>query len=163
MQVEHINPFLGAISNTFSTMLGAEVPKRGQLVLGDPKVRTYPISGIIGLSGNAIGTVVINLSNEVALRAASALLLEEKSEIDDDVLDAVGELANVVAGQAKSQLEEFNLSISLPNVVHGEGHVIRFPGTKPLCVPFETDLGPLRLEVGFETMASGASAEAVVC
>ncbi|TWT99245.1 CheY-P phosphatase CheX [Botrimarina colliarenosi] len=150
MKVEHINPFLKAVTNTFATMLAADC-RRGDLSLGDPKHRQYPISGIIGLSGRAHGMVVINLSTEVALKAASAMLMEDLTEVNDDVLDAVGELANVIAGQAKTELEQYDLSVSLPNVITGEGHEIRFPSaTPPLAVPFNTDFGPLRLEVGFE-------------
>jgi len=150
MKVEHINPFLKAVTNTFATMLAADA-HRGALALGDPKKRVYPISGLIGLSGKASGMVVINLSTEVALKAASAMLMEEQTELNDDVLDAVGELANMIAGQAKTELEEYDLSVSLPNVVTGEGHEVRFPSTTPpLAVPFKTDFGPLRLEVGFE-------------
>ncbi len=150
MKVEHINPFLKAVTNTFTTMLSAEA-QRGDLALGDPKRRVFPISGLIGLSGDAQGMVVINLSTEVALKAASAMLMEEITEVNDDVLDAVGELANMIAGQAKVELEEYNLSVGLPNVVTGEGHEVRFPSaTPPLAVPFNTDFGPLRLEVGFE-------------
>ena len=151
MKVEHINPFLSAVTNTFDTMLAADA-HRGELALGDPKKRLYPISGLIGLSGRASGMVVLNLSEEVALKAASAMLMTELTEIDEDVLDAVGELANMVAGQAKTDLEEYELSVGLPSVVTGDGHEIRFPSsTPPLCVPFKTDFGPLRLEVGFET------------
>lgn len=157
MKVEHINPFLKAVTNTFATMLSADA-KRGELSLGDPKRRTYPISGLIGLSGKASGMVVINLSTEVALRAASALLMEEMTDVNDDVLDAVGELANVIAGQAKTDLEQYELSVGLPNVVTGEGHEVRFPSaTPPLAVPFKTDFGPLRLEVGFEPSREPAS------
>lgn len=150
MKIEHVNPFLRAVTNTFSTMLQTDA-RRGELELGDAKVRMYPISGLIGLSGKASGMVVINLSTEVALKAASAMLMEEITEVNDDVLDAVGELANVIAGQAKTDLEQYDLSVSLPNVVTGEGHAIRFPSVSPpLAVPFDTDFGPLRLEVGFE-------------
>lgn len=150
MKVEHINPFLKAVSNTFKTMLAAEA-QRGDLMLGNAKKRQFPISGLIGLSGEASGMVVINLSTEVALKVASTMLMEEINEVNEDVLDAVGELANVIAGQAKAELEQYNLSVSLPNVITGEGHEIRFPSaTPPLVVPFKTDFGPLRLEVGFE-------------
>ena len=39
--------------------------------------------------------------------------------------------------------EQYKLSLSLPNVVTGKGHEIRFPSsaTPPLCVPFDTDFG----------------------
>lgn len=153
MKVEHINPFLKAVTNTFTTMLSADAT-RGELALGDPNVRMYPISGLIGLSGRAHGMVVINLSTEVALRAASTMLMMECESVDDDVIDAVGELANMIAGQAKTELQEYELSVGLPNVVTGEGHSVRFPSTAPpLAVPFKTDFGPLRLEVGFEPAA----------
>ncbi|CAL1151167.1 unnamed protein product [Cladocopium goreaui] len=153
MKVEHINPFLKAVTTTFETMLAADV-HRGELTLGDPKIRQFPVSGLIGLSGKASGMVVINLSAEAALQAASAMLMEEQTELNDDVLDAIGELANVIAGQAKADLEEYDLSVGLPSVVTGEGHEIRFPSsTPPLAVPFKTDFGPIRLEVGFEPSA----------
>lgn len=150
MKVEHINPFLKAVANTFTTMLSLEV-QRGELGLGDPSARLYPISGLIGLSGKAQGMVVINLSEKLALQAASVMLMEKYEEVNDDVLDAVGELANMIAGQAKVELQEYELSVGLPNVVTGEGHSVRFPSsTPPLVVPFDTEQGPLRLEVGFE-------------
>lgn len=152
MRVEHINPFLKAVSNTFTTMLAADA-RRGELTLGDPLSRQFPISGLIGLSGRASGMVVINLSTEVALKAASAMLMEPIDEVNNDVIDAVGELANVIAGQAKTELEQYELSVGLPNVIVGENHEVRFPSsTPPLAVPFKTDFGPLRLEVGFEAV-----------
>jgi len=153
MKVEHINPFLKAITNTFSTMLAVDL-KRGELALGDPRQRQFPVSGLIGLSGKASGMVVVNLSSEVALKAASQLLMEEIDEVNDDVVDAVGELANMIAGQAKTDLEQYELSVGLPSVIVGTDHEIRFPSsTPPLAIPFKSDFGPLRLEVGFEPVA----------
>ncbi|MCA9240740.1 MAG: chemotaxis protein CheX [Planctomycetales bacterium] len=150
MKAEHINPFLKAVSNTFSTMLGAEA-RRGELSLGNPRKRTYPVSGIIGLSGKAVGTVVINLSEEVACKSASRMLMDDITELNDDVIDAVGEMANMIAGQAKVELEQYELSVSLPNVVTGVGHEVRFPSSSPpVTVTFDTDFGPMLLEVGFE-------------
>lgn len=160
MQAEHINPFLRSLATTFTMMLGCEV-KRGPLAVTASGRRRHPISGVIGLSGQAVGTVVINLSEEAALRAASALLLTEMSEIDDDVVDAVGELANIIAGAAKAELDQFDLSVSLPNVVIGNDHEIRFPtGARPICVPYETDFGPLVMEVGLEDVATAAGVRA---
>lgn len=156
MKAEHINPFLSAVCNTFSTMLQCDA-RRGDICLAKGDQQTYPISGVIGLSGKAAGTVVINLSEEVALKGASAMLMMEMTELNDDVIDAVGEIANMVAGQAKAELEEYDLSVSLPNVIIGEKHDIRFPSdATPLSVPFKTDFGPLRLVVGLETIAAAS-------
>ena len=156
MQAEQINPFLSAVSNTFTTMLQCEA-RRGEMTLADPTKPKYPISGVIGLSGKAAGTVVINLSKEVAVKGASAMLMMEMTEMNEDVIDAVGEIANMVAGQAKAELEEYDLSVSLPNVITGEGHVIRFPSdAQPISVAFDTDFGPLQLVVGLEEVCMPA-------
>ncbi len=148
MRAEYINPFIASLSKAFRTMLNCEV-HRGQLTLKGQQTKRYGISGIIGLSGNAVGMVVLSLSDEVAKRATSVMLLCETDEIDADVIDAVGELTNMVAGAAKAELAEFDLRVSLPNVVTGEDHAIRFPSNvTPICVPFSTEWGDLVLEVG---------------
>jgi len=156
MKAEYINPFLLAVANTFDTMLNCKV-KRGEIALAKQGGCDYPVSGVIGLTGKAVGTVVINLSKDTAIKAASAMLMTEIEELNDDVTDAVGELANMVAGQAKADLAEFDMSVSLPNVITGEGHEICFPSnTQPITVPFESDFGPLQLVVGLEVISEPA-------
>jgi len=149
MRVEYINPFIVSLCNAFRTMLGCEV-HRGPLALKTGDTPVHTVSGVVGLSGQAIGTVVLSLSEPVALKAASVMLMSETKTLDADVIDAVGELTNMVAGAAKSELEEYRLMVSLPNVITGSGHAVRFPSNvTPICVPFDTDWGPLTLEVGF--------------
>lgn len=149
MQVEYINPFIAAMTNAFMTMLGCEL-KRGQLSLKDENSPKYEVSGIVGLSGKAVGTVVMGLSESVALKATSAMLMCETKTIDDDVVDAVGELTNMVAGAAKAELEKYELMVSLPNVITGRDHNVRFPSdVTPICVQFTSEWGDLALEVGF--------------
>jgi chemotaxis protein CheX len=149
MKVEYINPFIASLGNAFQTMLGCAV-HRGPLSLKDGSSPKFDISGVIGLSGRAVGTVVLSLSEAVALKAASVMLMCETTHIDADVIDAVGELTNMVAGRAKADLEEYQLAVSLPSVITGRDHDVRFPSNvTPICVPFDTAWGPLALEVGF--------------
>ena len=148
MRADYINPFIKSLNRVFQTMLGCEV-RRGQPYVKADGSSEYPISGVIGLSGRAVGSVVLSLSSELAIQAASTMLSCEVRAIDADVCDAIGELTNMVAGAAKAELEEYRLSVSLPNVVTGKDHDVRFPSNvTPLCVPFESAWGPLVLEVG---------------
>jgi len=157
MRAEYINPFIVSLGNAFRTMLDCEV-HRGPLMLKGQQTQRYGISGIIGLSGKAIGMVVLSLSDELAKKATSVMLLCETEEINADVIDAVGELTNMVAGAAKAELAEFDLMVSLPNVVTGEDHDIRFPSNvTPICVPFATDWGDLVLEVGLAPVPEPAA------
>ena len=158
MRAEYINPFIRSLGNAFKTMLNCEV-RRGTPCLKTDLCPHYDISGVIGLSGQAIGTVVLSLSEAVALKAASTMLMCELTEIDADVVDAVGELANVVAGSAKAELEEYHMSTSLPSVITGRNHNVRFPSNvTPICVPFQTDWGPLALEVGLASVPEPVAA-----
>lgn len=158
MRIEYINPFLVSLTNTFRTMLGCEVARR-QVELVQAQGPRYEVSGVVGLSGQAVGTVVVSLSKEVALQAASAMLMTELHEIDGDVIDAVGEITNMVAGAAKAQIEELHLSISLPSVVTGTNHSVRFPSNiKPIRILFDCPWGPLALEVGLEPVEAAVGA-----
>jgi chemotaxis protein CheX len=158
MRAEHVNPFVKALVTTFRTMLNCRAT-RGPLRLKQDIFPPFEISGVVGLSGKAAGTVVVSLSEAVALRATSAMLMMDATEIDSDVIDAVGEITNMVAGSAKAELYEYELSISLPSVITGRGHEVRFPSNvTPLCVPFETDWGALHLEVGLTEVAVSAGA-----
>ncbi len=72
--------------------------------------------------------------------------------IDADVIDAIGELTNMIVGGAKSKLEELKMSIGLPTVIAGRNHAVAFPsGVTPLCIPFESMHGSFCLEVGLAT------------
>ncbi len=151
VKVDYINPFIEALDHTFSTMVSCKV-RRKPPYLKEKNQSLYPISGIIGLSGKVVGTVVLTVSDEVALKSASAMLMMELEQINDDVMDAVGELTNMVAGNAKAKLEEYQLSLSLPNVIRGKDSEIHFPPqAQPITIPFDCDWGPLALEVGFSS------------
>ena len=68
MIAEHINPFLTSLANTMQTMLGCSL-QRGKLMLKSDHVTMHDYSGVIGLTGKAVGTVVVSLSKEMAIKA----------------------------------------------------------------------------------------------
>ncbi len=144
MQVELVNPFLSATCEVFRTTLSCEV-SRGPLERKLDHTPTHEVSGVIGLSGKCQGMVVVSLGRDAALKAAGILLDKAPAEINADVVDAVGELTNMIAGSAKAQLAQYERSVSLPSVICGRHHSIRFPsGSTPIALPFETELGPVR-------------------
>jgi chemotaxis protein CheX len=156
MNVEHINPFVRAILSVFSTMLNWELT-RGQPFVKDSFQPMYEVSGIIGLSGKAKGTVVLSLGRDAALLATEALLGERPTSINAEVTDAVGELTNMIAGNAKAQLEQYSLNVSLPTVITGKGHCIDFPKNAPaICIPFDCEYGTITVEVGLAEVEAPA-------
>lgn len=148
VKVEYINPFIVSAANVFQMMLNCEL-QRGELYLKGHVQPDHEISGVIGLSGKATGTVVLSLSREVAISATDAMLGERPMTVDGDVVDTIGELTNMIAGNAKMQLEQFEMGISLPSVIVGKNHSVEFPGgVTPIAIPFTCPWGSVCLDIG---------------
>ncbi len=148
MRVEFINPFVLATHDVFKTMLGCSLT-RGPLALKDAYTPVYEVSGLIGLSGRCRGMVVVSVNRATAISAAEIMLGSRPMELNGEVMDAIGELTNIIAGAAKAQLAEYKLSIGLPTVICGKGHSIKFPPeAPPIAIPFDSGLGPICVEVG---------------
>ncbi len=146
MDVKYINPFITAVQNIFNTMI--DVPfKLGKPSLKKDRIPSYEISSIIGLSGGVTGCVVINLSEPIALQLVSSLLGEEVTELNEDCTDAIGEIANMIAGNAKTDFPSEETSISVPSVIMGK-HKVSYPSGLPIItIPLETEKGELIIEV----------------
>ena len=150
MDVRYINPFIISIKDVFSTMAGVEVQ-----VL-KPKMKaenssSVGVTGVIGLTGDATGACLLCFPTDVACKLASSFSGEEMSESHPDFADAIGELANMVAGGAKAQFDGLAVSISLPSVVIGDPHEVIVTGapsgTPRLVIPCQTELGQFHVEV----------------
>jgi chemotaxis protein CheX len=151
MDVAYVNPFVTSTIDTFKTMLSLEV-KPGQPQLRDEKNFSYDVSGIIGLSGEAQGSICLSFPKLMALKVVSKLLGAEIKIVGAEVADGIGEIANIVAGNAKQHLPGFNLSISLPKVVVGPGHYVASPkGVPTIVVPFVSVMGNFAMEVSLRT------------
>lgn len=160
MNVSYINPFITATANVFETVLDCDI-RRERLSLKQSGVPSFEVSGVIGLSGKASGAVVLSVSPPVAFKLVEAMLEVRVHEINADVVDAVGELTNMIAGGAKTGLSHYELSLGLPSVFTGRSRSIEFPpNSRPLCILFETPWGPMSVEVGLDASAVAPECEA---
>src|SRR5262245_26475857 len=122
---------------------------RGELSVHENFSPSHEVTGIIGLSGKATGTVVVSLDTNVAVSVAEAMLGARPDSVNSDVIDAVGEVTNMIAGRAKSKLEQLALNLALPTVVTGKDHAISFGSTaQTICIPYTCPWGDLSVEVG---------------
>jgi chemotaxis protein CheX len=148
MRVEFINPFVLSTQNVFKTMLGKSLT-RGNLCLNQDMPLTQEVIGMIGLCGQCQGMVAFSIGHATAMKATELMIGAPVAELNSDVMDTVGELTNMIAGAAKTQLAAFNMSISLPTVICGQSNTISFPtGSAPIVIPFESDIGPICIKVG---------------
>jgi len=151
MDVSYVNPFVKSTIETLKKMLNIE-STAGKLSLKDSAVHSYDITGVIGLSGEAQGSICLSFPQAIAFKAVSALLGMPVTAMGDDVSDGIGELVNIVAGNAKQYLTKYNLSISLPKVIIGKDHsVASMTGIPTIVVPILSSLGEFAMEISLKT------------
>ncbi len=144
--------------NTFRTMLGAA------LTFGEPDSdqacgAEYDISGIIGLTGDMVGSVVISMRWITAENCVKAFTRSDNDPKEDDVCDAIGELANMIAGSAKSQLHGKRISMSCPSVVRGNDIAASLSNSAPCVrIPCSSALGEFVLLLSLQPANTNAAA-----
>lgn len=163
MDASFIKPFIASIQNVFSTMLQLPVTVK------EPSLKTSPsnqadVSGIIGMSGDVTGSVVLSFPRTTAERVVALFTGTTLSAEQPDFADAVGELVNMVSGGAKAMFSGKKVSISCPSVVVGSGHTVARQSDAPtVVIPCVTDCGELYIEITIQdrapsTAAAGAAA-----
>jgi chemotaxis protein CheX len=153
MQVKYINPFIKASMNLFKDFLGLEVTTGKPFVVDDPETLSE-VSGLIGLAGETAGAVVLSFSRDTAIKLVSKMVGQEFDDFGTEVADGVGELINIIAGNAKKDLDQFRIEISLPGVIVGDEYQLHWPeGIPVVSIPFESDAGPFSVNVSLSDIA----------
>ncbi len=112
------------------------------------------ITGLIGLAGTHKGVMAIHIPNKVAFAITSNFLGMDVNEVNEDVEDAVGELANMLGGNVKTILSEKgrDIELSLPSTISGSQY--DFQPTKDsekILISFLTEAGEFLVELLLET------------
>ena len=152
MDVEIINPFIEATKSVLETMASTKALP-GKPYLKKDRVAGGEVSGVIGLTGEVGGTFSVSFSESSILSIVSKMFGEEMKELNDEINDAVGEITNIISGQAGQKLEKLGRSVkaAIPAVITGKNHIISHITPFPVfAVDFRTDDGKFAIEVCFE-------------
>jgi chemotaxis protein CheX len=152
MDVELINPFIDATLHVLDT-LAKTTAKPGKPFLKKDNIARGDVSSVIGLTGETSGTISVSFSESSILSIVSQMFGEEMTSLNAEIQDAVGEIGNMISGQARKKLEENGRSLkaAIPTVVMGKNHSISHITRHPIvAIPFVTDEGDFTIEVCFE-------------
>lgn len=153
MRAKYINPFLKASMNLFEDYLGLKVTAGKPFLLEDPQTH-LEVSGIIGLAGETRGAVVLSFSRETAIHIVSVFAGQDYKTLSNEVLDGVGELINIIAGNAKKDLLDYRIEISLPGVITGTSYNLRWPEGIPIVsIPMTSDFGDFSINISLKDIS----------
>jgi chemotaxis protein CheX len=141
------------VREVFGTMVGLEDLLHLPIQIDPVTNFTDCVSSLVGLAGTYNGLVSLHMPSSLALTTTSSMLGMEVTELDDDVSDAMGEIANMIAGSFKLHLSKSGMDVHLstPSVVYGKEYVISL-GNNPeqITVRFATDDDWFMVAVAFE-------------
>jgi chemotaxis protein CheX len=117
-----------ATLDVFTTMLS--LPIVAGEMRTEPTSAMSPKSGIVSLIGVAgvwAGTGCLACSGALACRLSSLFLMTPFETVNEDVLDALGEITNMIVGGVKTSLEEMAgpMGLSTPTVIYGRNFQTR--------------------------------------
>lgn len=123
---ELVRMLISDTKEVFSTMVGMEdllhLPSQIEPITHFEDC----VTAMVGMAGTFSGLVNIHAPQSLALQITSSMLGMEVTELDDDVRDALGEIANMIAGSFKLHLTRggADIRISTPSVVTGSEYVV---------------------------------------
>jgi chemotaxis protein CheX len=120
-------PLLGlSAQEVFSLMLGCRLdPAPAPL-----SSQGLDITSMVGLAGSMRGLMTLRCASQSAARMALNMLGIESASAGPEVLDAVGEVCNMVAGNFKNKITGMGdgCKLSVPTVITGADYCLRSRG-----------------------------------
>lgn len=125
-------------------------PAPGKPFIKEDDSAIGPVSAVIQISGDVSGSMALSFTGSCIHAIVRGLLGIDADEVDQYVESAVGELTNMICGDARARLREEGISLQagIPSVITGEKHRIEHLENGPrLVIPFETHYGRFMVEV----------------
>jgi len=145
-----LEPFIAAASLTLGELAQTELAVRSVYRTALPRT-LGDVSAVLGLTAEGGEVLVLSFPAQTGAALAGRVLAEATQAPDDDLVrDCLGEVANVIAGQAKTLLAEtpYQLILGTPRVLSGPGlEVGSRPDVQGLIVVFGSDAGEFALQI----------------
>lgn len=149
MDAAMVNPFIEGtlyILDTTASVKAMPGPcyiKKDTLAPGD-------ISAVLAITGDLTGSACLSFTEKSILGIVSAMFGEPMTQMDEEIIDAVGEIGNMVSGHVATKMTEMGKSVGvkLLDVKNGRGHHLPHAG-QVLVLPFKTTKGDIFIEVCF--------------
>jgi chemotaxis protein CheX len=132
---------IDATREVFSTMVMMDVVD--DFPLKEPVSRfKCSITGMVGFAGTYSGVISIHCPVDLALKVTSNMLGIDCEEVNEDLNDAIGEIANMLGGSVKQVLSKggMDVKLSIPTVISGEDYTVNsLSDNDCIVVPFAVE------------------------
>lgn len=149
MKEDYVNSFLSPAKMVWEKEMGEPLEVVGAEVTAN-QFTADDLTVIIGVSGRLEGNVLYGFSEQSAQSIIGVMLGEPISTVNDELaLSAIGEIGNMITGNAAARLAQlgYTCNISPPVIINPAGS--RFTTVVPqILVKFTSSLGGLAVRIG---------------
>lgn len=145
---ELVEPLITAVEQTLTEMAAAEVVVQAVYSRAAPE-SWGDISGMVEIDAAHPGMLILSFSQAVAEALTHQVLVNATKEFTPSLVqDCVGEIVNVVAGQAKALLAgtPHAFRFGIPIVAHGKKPFVKAAAMDSLVIAFDHAAGGLALQ-----------------
>jgi chemotaxis protein CheX len=151
MRMDLIQPFIGSLDTVLAEMMKAP-PKILDLTMEEDGYRKRGAAALVCFRGQIEGRVILDMDPTAAAHVASILSEGEVGPTEPIVLEAVCELANMVIGNAVTQLNDkgFEFKVFPPERVTQEQFEKAGQDSEATILCFETPSGNVHLNIAMQ-------------
>jgi len=138
VKATYINPIYIAAREVFQNMFSIEL-EREDLRVDEKIVPNHVINVSIGITGDLKGTIVFSFPEEMVFNLVEEMAGMEFKEFDTFMASAIGELANIITGNAMSNLSESGYSCNIvpPQITVGLNKSFSTASKQILIIPIQ--------------------------
>ena len=140
-----------ATMDVFASMVFIDITPEAGAEADAPPIQS-DLSSVIGLAGDLKGILSVQCPAEVAMGVTGAMLGLEITELGEDAKDAIGEIANMIAGGLKESLAaaDKKIELAIPTTAIGKSiRMVGLSGAPKALVTFASALGRFGVELRY--------------
>lgn len=149
MKQEYTHPFCQAVQEVFKLMLNLDVMRcpvnnQGGNVSGKEVIVSVEFTGDIS------GSICFRFPESITLEIVKLMCGMEMDKLDAFVTSAMGEMSNIISGNAVTNLsrENYRCDILPPKIEIVENDA--FAGNSEVSIPLQTSIGTFKMEMSLD-------------
>lgn len=151
MKAEYINPFYQATIDVFKLMLDLDINRNKNNPLQD-MLDTKEVGVVIDITGDLAGSILYRFPESMILEMVKIMSGMEMEALDSFVTSALGEVSNIISGNAVSKLscENYKCDIKTPRIIIEDEKPVALKDAEVLKIPLETAIGELQIQIALK-------------
>ncbi|MBI5076451.1 MAG: chemotaxis protein CheX [Nitrospirae bacterium] len=151
MRYEFIGPFVSSTMQVLDKVVQCDITK-GNLSLINSRDMSGEIAVMIEVQDHARGSIIVNMDRSTAVRISNVMNGEQADSLSALAMDSIAELANMIAGNAVSTLNDlgFDFKLRAPRFLTRENIDEDKSGLEIFQVPLFTECGEVTVNALLE-------------